>query len=67
MGIHVAIAVALRAGLVSRVVDDEQVKYIALEVAEKIATMSRSVVALGKSFFYAQVQLPILDAYRYGC
>lgn len=57
---------ALRAGLVSRVVDDDQVKFEALKVAEQIGHFSRSVTALGKAFFYTQAELPTADAYRYG-
>ncbi|CAL2040533.1 unnamed protein product [Caenorhabditis brenneri] len=52
---------ALRAGLVSRLVDDDQVKFEALKVAEQIGQFSRSVTALGKAFFYTQA-----EAYRYG-
>ncbi|CAI5449721.1 unnamed protein product [Caenorhabditis angaria] len=54
---------ALRAGLVSRIVDDEQVKFEALKVAEQIGQFSRSVTALGKAFFYTQSELNITDAY----
>ncbi|CAD6194523.1 unnamed protein product [Caenorhabditis auriculariae] len=57
---------ALRAGLVSRLVEDCQVKFEALKVAERIGAHSRSVTALGKAFFYAQVELNTADAYRYG-
>ncbi|MFH4975308.1 hypothetical protein AB6A40_002017 [Gnathostoma spinigerum] len=57
---------ALRAGLVSRVVDDSKVQEEALNVARKVASLSRSVIALGKAFFYSQVELPTLDAYRMG-
>lgn len=57
---------ALRAGLVSRVVDDDQVKFEALKVAEQIGQFSRSVTALGKAFFYTQAELNTADAYRYG-
>lgn len=57
---------ALRAGLVSRVVEDSEVKSEALKIAEKISALSRPVVALGKSFFYTQAQLPTSDAYRMG-
>ncbi|ULT95572.1 hypothetical protein L3Y34_004348 [Caenorhabditis briggsae] len=57
---------ALRAGLVSRVVDDDQVKFEALKVAEQIGQFSRSVTSLGKAFFYTQAELGTADAYRYG-
>uniref|UniRef100_A0A8R1DQA5 Enoyl-CoA hydratase domain-containing protein 3, mitochondrial n=1 Tax=Caenorhabditis japonica TaxID=281687 RepID=A0A8R1DQA5_CAEJA len=55
---------ALRAGLVSRIVDDDQVKFEALKVAEQIGQFSRSVTALGKAFFYTQAELNTSDAYR---
>ncbi|CAD5235470.1 unnamed protein product [Bursaphelenchus xylophilus] len=57
---------ALRAGLVSRVVPSEQVKFEALKVAEEICKMSRSVTALGKAFYYAQKEMKLADAYRFG-
>ncbi|EGT37668.1 hypothetical protein CAEBREN_11067 [Caenorhabditis brenneri] len=57
---------ALRAGLVSRLVDDDQVKFEALKVAEQIGQFSRSVTALGKAFFYTQAELSTTEAYRYG-
>ncbi|CAB3409090.1 unnamed protein product [Caenorhabditis bovis] len=56
---------ALRAGLISRLVDDDQVKYEALKVAEQIGQFSRSVTALGKAFFYTQTELNTTDAYRH--
>lgn len=52
------------AGLVSRVVDDSKVADEAMKVAEKIASLSRPVIAIGKKFFYSQVELPVHDAYR---
>lgn len=55
---------AMKAGLISRLVDDDKVHEETIKVAEKIASMSRAVIALGKNFFYTQVQLPVVDAYR---
>ncbi|VDK48447.1 unnamed protein product [Anisakis simplex] len=57
---------ALQVGLVSRVVDDNLVHQEAVSVAKKIASLSRSIVSLGKNFFYTQVELAINDAYRMG-
>uniref|UniRef100_A0A0M3HY78 Enoyl-CoA hydratase domain-containing protein 3, mitochondrial n=1 Tax=Ascaris lumbricoides TaxID=6252 RepID=A0A0M3HY78_ASCLU len=57
---------AMKAGLISRLVDDDKVHEETIKVAEKIASMSRAVIALGKNFFYTQVQLPVVDAYRMG-
>ncbi|WKY09689.1 hypothetical protein Q1695_002220 [Nippostrongylus brasiliensis] len=57
---------ALRCGLVSRVVPEDQVKFEALRVAEQIGQHSRSVTAFGKAFFYSQVELGVNEAYRFG-
>ncbi|VDO38442.1 unnamed protein product [Haemonchus placei] len=57
---------ALRCGLVSRVVPEKEVKFEALRIAELIGQHSRSVTALGKAFFYAQTELGVKEAYRYG-
>ncbi|ETN83691.1 enoyl-CoA hydratase/isomerase family protein [Necator americanus] len=55
---------ALSCGLVSRIVPEKDVKFEALKVAEQIGQHSRSVTALGKTFFYSQTELGINDAYR---
>uniref|UniRef100_A0AC34R769 Enoyl-CoA hydratase domain-containing protein 3, mitochondrial n=1 Tax=Panagrolaimus sp. JU765 TaxID=591449 RepID=A0AC34R769_9BILA len=58
---------ALQAGLVSRISKEgEEPRIEALKVAEQICQFSRSVTALGKLFFYTQVELSQRDAYRYG-
>ncbi|CAD5228088.1 unnamed protein product [Bursaphelenchus okinawaensis] len=57
---------AKNAGLVSRVVPKDDVKYEALKVAEDVCNMSRSVAALGKAFYYAQKEMKLNDAYRFG-
>ncbi|KAI1724100.1 enoyl-CoA hydratase/isomerase domain-containing protein [Ditylenchus destructor] len=58
---------ALRAGLVSRVVPNGQEKDESLRVAEPILNMSRSVTALGKAFFYSQIeQVNMNGVYRQG-
>uniref|UniRef100_A0AC34FDP7 Uncharacterized protein n=1 Tax=Panagrolaimus sp. ES5 TaxID=591445 RepID=A0AC34FDP7_9BILA len=55
---------ALRAGLVSRISKEgEEPRIEALKVAEEICKFSRSVTALGKTFFYTQVELSQRDAY----
>jgi len=56
---------ALKAGLVSRVVPEAQVEKEALSIAEKICELSRPVIALGKTFFYLQVEKERKEAYRY--
>ncbi|VDM42768.1 unnamed protein product [Toxocara canis] len=58
---------AMQAGLISRLVDDDKVHEETMKVAQKVASMSRTVISLGKNFFYTQVQLPVTDAYRYVC
>uniref|UniRef100_A0AC35G6E5 Enoyl-CoA hydratase n=1 Tax=Panagrolaimus sp. PS1159 TaxID=55785 RepID=A0AC35G6E5_9BILA len=57
---------ALRAGLVSRISKEgEEPRIEALKVAEEICKYSRSVTAIGKTFFYTQVELSQRDAYRF--
>ena len=57
---------AQQAGLVSRVVDDGQgqAQAEAMRVAEAICQASRPVCALGKTFFYAQVERSVNTANR---
>ncbi|GMT05051.1 hypothetical protein PENTCL1PPCAC_27225 [Pristionchus entomophagus] len=57
---------ALRAGLVSRVVAAGEERHEAIRVAEAIGKHSRSVTSMGKSFFYAQLGLPVNHAYKVG-
>jgi enoyl-CoA hydratase/carnithine racemase len=52
-------------GLVNRVVAEGAALDVALEVARSIASKSPAVVAIGKEAFYAQLELPISDAYAY--
>lgn len=52
-------------GLVNRVVVEGAALDVALEVARTIASKSTAVVAIGKEAFYAQLELPISDAYAY--
>jgi enoyl-CoA hydratase/carnithine racemase len=56
---------ALRWGLVNRVVAREAVLDEALSMARKIASKSKTVVALGKPAFYAQAEMPLGEAYEY--
>ncbi|XP_037072728.1 enoyl-CoA hydratase domain-containing protein 3, mitochondrial-like [Pollicipes pollicipes] len=57
---------ALRAGLVSRLVEPEQLQRETAHTAAAIVRKSRAVIALGKRFFYQQLELPIEEAYRLG-
>jgi enoyl-CoA hydratase/carnithine racemase len=56
---------ALELGLVNRVVPDDQVLPAALELAGKIAAKSPLTLAIGKKAFYAQLDMPLAEAYRY--
>jgi enoyl-CoA hydratase/carnithine racemase len=56
---------ALAAGLVNRIVPAADLAQATRELAEKIASFSASVVALGKRAFYQQLQLPRPMAYAY--
>ena len=56
---------AWRWGLVNRVVPQGQVIDAALAMARTIAAKSKTVVALGKPAFYAQLEMPLDKAYDY--
>ncbi len=52
-------------GLVNHVVAPEELSEATLAMARRAAQKSRDVVALGKSAFYRQVEMGIVDAYRH--
>ena len=52
-------------GLVNRVVEPDQLGAETLALARKIASASRTVVGIGKSAFYAQIELDAPHAYAY--
>lgn len=52
-------------GLVNHVVAPEDLSEATLAMAKRAAQKSRDVVALGKSAFYRQVEMGIVDAYRH--
>ncbi len=54
---------ALRIGLVNRVVSPEVVMETAIALAGRIAARSALTVRMGKRAFYAQVDLPLAEAY----
>ncbi len=56
---------ALAWGLINRVTEPDALRAQALILGNKIAEASRRVVALGKTAFYAQVDLPQREAYAY--
>jgi len=56
---------ALLHGLVSKVVLDEDLEDETTRIAERICDTSKSVIALGKASFYAQMALEKKNAYRF--
>lgn len=58
---------ALRAGLVNRVVPADRLESATLELAERIASASPRVVALGKRAFYQQLYRDAAAAYALAC
>lgn len=57
---------ALQSGLVSKVVTEEEIEQETNELIEAILKKSRSVLALGKEFFYQQLREDIVSAYQKG-
>jgi enoyl-CoA hydratase/carnithine racemase len=65
--IQLAHSVAYQAGLVSEFVASggaESVTAVALRTAEQIGSLSRPVIAMGKAFFAAQIEMSRTNAYR---
>lgn len=56
---------AARLGLVNHCVPEAELDDAILALATKLATKSRSAVALGKPAFYRQAELPLADAYAH--
>ncbi|KAL5015145.1 hypothetical protein ScPMuIL_009415 [Solemya velum] len=56
---------ALLHGLISKVVPEDKVEEETMRIASKICQTSKSVVALGKHTFYAQMKLEWREAYRF--
>lgn len=57
---------AYESGLVTKVVPANQLDEEVNKIVEKIKLKSRSVIALGKQFYYKQIELGIFDAYKLG-
>lgn len=55
---------ALLHGLVSKVVPEDKLEEETMKIAERICESSRSVIALGKATFYAQMNLERKEAYK---
>jgi enoyl-CoA hydratase/carnithine racemase len=56
---------AMSYGLVNRVVAAGQARTEAIGMARKIASKSKATVAVGKSAFYRQAEMPLADAYAF--
>ena len=52
-------------GLVNRVVPPEALESEAVDLAQLVASKLGSAVKVGKEAFYAQIQMPVADAYAY--
>lgn len=57
---------ALRSGLVSKVVPEDKLQEETDHVVSAIKAKSKSVLCLGKKFYYRQIQMGIEDAYAEG-
>ncbi|KNC24204.1 hypothetical protein FF38_02179 [Lucilia cuprina] len=57
---------AYKIGLASRVVADEELNNEINKIVNAIKNKSRTVLALGKEFFYQQLELPLEEAYKKG-
>lgn len=57
---------AFDSGLVTKVVPADQLDEEVNKIVEKIKLKSRSVIALGKQFYYKQIELGLFDAYKLG-
>lgn len=55
---------AKQAGLINRVVQEDQLEKAVDELANKIASKSASVIAQGKAVFYRQIEEPVEVAYH---
>lgn len=58
---------ALRSGLISLVADKQNLDLVTKEVVTSISSKSKSVVSLGKKFFYEQQNMSLEEAYGKGC
>lgn len=57
---------AYESGLVTKVVAPEDLDEEVTKIIDQIKQKSRSVVTLGRYFFYRQINLNIFDAYKLG-
>jgi enoyl-CoA hydratase/carnithine racemase len=56
---------ACEMGLVNRVVAEDELDAATQALAARVAEKSQAAVAIGKPAFYRQLELPVLEAYRY--
>ncbi|KAJ0174609.1 hypothetical protein K1T71_009717 [Dendrolimus kikuchii] len=57
---------AYESGLVTKVVHSNELDTEVEKIVDKIKHKSRSVISLGKQFFYKQIEVSLLDAYKLG-
>jgi enoyl-CoA hydratase/carnithine racemase len=65
LGEMLSAAQAAEHGLVNRVVPQARLMGEAMALAKAIAGKSPATVAIGKAAFYAQIEMPLADAYAY--
>lgn len=65
-GLPISAQEALKIGLVSSVVPSEKLDAECEKICDAIKSKSRSVIALGKKFFYRQIQMDQRSAYQEG-
>ncbi|XP_076060355.1 enoyl-CoA hydratase domain-containing protein 3, mitochondrial-like [Oratosquilla oratoria] len=65
-GLPITAMEALQAGLVSKVVPEEDIEAETERMVKAIISKSKSVIALGKKFMYHQMEMDIASAYREG-
>lgn len=65
-GLPVSANEALMAGLVSQVAHNEELDKVVADNVNAICHKSRSVIELGKRFFYQQLQMDVQSAYTAG-
>lgn len=65
-GLPITAQEAQRAGLVSKIVPEEELDAEVQKVVDAVLHKSKSVIALGKKFMYRQMEMGIEEAYREG-
>lgn len=65
-GLPITAEEAYIAGLITKVVPEADLDKEISEITKVIKAKSRSVITLGKDFYYKQLDLPIEEAYKQG-